>query len=400
MKKKLFCIILIILIWQYFCTFVFAENSLTNEAIDVNNVTNEITTEPTLEEQKEEIENQIKDTNTKLEYVQEELSGTLLKVQETEDKIRQYEKEIDEMAEKMQNLQNSINEANSALIKSEQNYEEKTELLARRLVAMYEAGETQYLDILLNSKDITDFISRYYVIQEIAEYDSVLIEQIEKEKNNLETTKQKLENEQDELKIIKSKREQTSIVLSNMKTLQQSYVQDLNEGEKILQERLTKYKEEQEEIERQIELATNAIDPNIQYTGGEMLWPVAISGTAITSNYGVREHPIQGVVKEHTGIDIGNTPLGSPVVAAADGIVTYAGWLGGYGNCVMINHGDGIVTLYGHGNKILTSVNTEVKQGDVIMEVGSTGNSTGPHLHFEVRVNGDYTNPLNFVKVP
>ena len=400
MKKKLFCIILIILILQYFCTFVFAENSLTNEAIDVNNVTNEITTEPTLEEQKEEIENQIKDTNTKLEYVQEELGGTLLKVQETEDKIRQYEKEIDEMAEKMQNLQNSINEANSALIKSEQNYEEKTELLARRLVAMYEAGETQYLDILLNSKDITDFISRYYVIQEIAEYDSVLIEQIEKEKNNLETTKQKLENEQDELKIIKSKSEQTSIVLSNMKTLQQSYVKDLNEGEKILQERLTKYKEEQEEIERQIELATNAIDPNIQYTGGEMLWPVAISGTAITSNYGVREHPIQGVVKEHTGIDIGNTPLGSPVVAAADGIVTYAGWLGGYGNCVMINHGDGIVTLYGHGNKILTSVNTEVKQGDVIMEVGSTGNSTGPHLHFEVRVNGDYTNPLNFVKVP
>ena len=400
MKKKLFCIILVILILQYFCTFVFAENSLTNEAIDVNNVTNEITTEPTLEEQKEEIENQIKDTNTKLEYVQEELSGTLLKVQETEDKIRQYEKEIDEMAEKMQNLQNSINEANSALIKSEQNYEEKTELLARRLVAMYEAGETQYLDILLNSKDITDFISRYYVIQEIAEYDSVLIEQIEKEKNNLETTKQKLENEQDELKIIKSKSEQTSIVLSNMKTLQQSYVKDLNEGEKILQERLTKYKEEQEEIERQIELATNAIDPNIQYTGGEMLWPVAISGTAITSNYGVREHPIQGVVKEHTGIDIGNTPLGSPVVAAADGIVTYAGWLGGYGNCVMINHGDGIVTLYGHGNKILTSVNTEVKQGDVIMEVGSTGNSTGPHLHFEVRVKGDYTNPLNFVKVP
>ena len=265
---------------------------------------------------------------------------------------------------------------------------------------MYEAGETQYLDILLNSRDITDFISRYYVIQEIAEYDSILIHQIEEEKNNLEITKQKLEKEQGELKIIKSKSEQTSIVLSNMKTLQQSYVDDLTEGEKILQEQLTEYKKEQEEIERQIELATNAIDPDIQYTGGEMLWPVAISGTAITSNYGVREHPIQGVVREHTGIDIGNTPLGSPVVAAADGVVTYAGWLGGYGNCVMINHGDGIVTLYGHGNKILTTVNTEVKQGDVIMEVGSTGNSTGPHLHFEVRVNGEYTNPLNFVKVP
>lgn len=394
MKKKLICIILIILILQYFCTFVFAENSLTNEI--VNDVTNELS----LEEQKEQVENQIEDTNTKLEYVQEELSGTLLKVQETEDKIMQYEKEIEELATKMENLQNSINEASTALIESEQNYQEKSDLLAKRLVAMYEAGETQYLDILLNSRDITDFISRYYVIQEIAEYDTILINQIEEEKNNLETTKQKLENEQGELKILKSKSEQTSIVLANMQTLQKSYVDDLTEGEKILQAQLTEYKKEQEEIERQIELATNAIDPDIQYTGGEMLWPVAISGTAITSDYGVREHPIQGVVREHTGIDIGNTPLGSPVVAAADGVVTYAGWLGGYGNCVMINHGDGIVTLYGHGNKILTTVNTEVKQGDTIMEVGSTGNSTGPHLHFEVRVNGEYTNPLNFVKVP
>ena len=200
--------------------------------------------------------------------------------------------------------------------------------------------------------------------------------------------------------ILKSRSEQTSVVLSNMKTLQQSYIKQLSEGEKVLQEQITAFKREQAEIEAQILLATNNIDADIQYTGGEMLWPVAISGTAITSGYGVREHPIQGIVKEHTGIDIGNTPLGAPVVAAADGIVTYAGWLGGYGNCVMINHGDGVVTLYGHGNKILTSVNTEVKQGDVIMEVGSTGNSTGPHLHFEVRVNGNYTNPLSYVKVP
>ena len=131
-----------------------------------------------------------------------------------------------------------------------------------------------------------------------------------------------------------------------------------------------------------------------------MLWPVAISGTYITSGYGVREHPIQGISKMHTGIDIGNATYGSPVVAAADGVVTYAGWLGGYGNCVMINHGDGLVTLYGHGQKVLTELHKEVKQGDLIMEVGSTGNSTGPHLHFEVRLNGTSVQPLNYVKVP
>ena len=394
MKKKIISIILIIIILQYFCTFVFAENSLTNEL--TNNLTNEVD----LEEQKEQVENKIEEANTKLEYVQDELSDTMLKVQETEDKIMEYENEIEELGNKMDTLQASIDETNQKLEIASQNYEEKSDLLAKRMVAIYEAGDTQYLDILLRSKSVTDFISKYYIIQEIAEYDSVLINQIEEEKNNIETTKQKLENEQAEIKIIKSRSERTSIVLSNMKTLQQSYIKDLSKGEKKLQEQITAYKKEQAEIERQILLATNTIDPDIQYTGGEMLWPVAISGTVITSGYGVREHPIQGVVKEHTGIDIGNAPLGTPVVAAADGVVSYAGWLGGYGNCVMINHGDGVVTLYGHGNKILTSVNTKVKQGDTIMEVGSTGNSTGPHLHFEVRINGNYTNPLSFVKVP
>ncbi len=396
MKRKIIFIILIIVILQYFCVFVFADNSLTNDI--ANEVTNSIPAE--LEKQKEEVDNKIEDANVKLEYVQGELSDTLLKVQETEDKIRQYESEITELADKMQTLQTSIDEATQKLQIASQNYEEKSDLLARRLVAIYEAGDAQYLDILLKSKSVTDFISRSYMIQEIAEYDGILINQIEEEKNNIETTKQKLENEQSEIRIIKAKSEQTTIVLNNMQTLQKSYISKLSDSEKILQQQLTEYKKEQDEIQRQILLATNVIPPNIQYTGGEMLWPVAISGTAITSDYGVREHPIQGVVREHTGIDIGNTPTGTPVVAAADGIVTYAGWLGGYGNCVMISHGEGVVTLYGHGNKILTSVNTKVKQGDVIMEVGSTGNSTGPHLHFEVRVNGTCTSPWQFVKAP
>ena len=396
MKRKIILIILIIVIMQYFCVFVFADNSLTNDI--ANEITNSIPEE--LEKQKEEVDNKIQDANVKLEYVQGELSDTLLKVQETEDKIRQYESEITQLADKMQTIQTSIDEATQKLQIASQNYEEKSDLLARRLVAIYEAGDAQYLDILLKSKSVTDFISRSYMIQEIAEYDGILINQIEEEKNNIETTKQKLENEQSEIRILKAKSEQTTVVLNNMQTLQKSYISKLSDGEKILQQQLTEYKKEQDEIQRQILLATNIITPNIQYTGGEMIWPVAISGTAITSDYGVREHPIQGVVREHTGIDIGNTPTGTPVVATADGVVTYAGWLGGYGNCVMINHGDGVVTLYGHGSKILTSVNTQVKQGDVIMQVGSTGNSTGPHLHFEVRVNGTCTSPWQFVKAP
>lgn len=396
MKKKIVSLILILLILQYFCIFVFANDSVTNEV--TNSVTNNITDE--LEKQKEEVEDKLKEANLELEYVQGEMSDAMLKVQETEDKILKYKKEVAELGEKMDTLQKSIDESTAKLQIASQNYEEKSDMLARRLVAMYEAGDTQYLDVLLKSKSITEFISRYYIIQEVAEYDSILINEVEQEKNNIEQTKQKLENEQAEIKIVKAKNEQTTIVLSNMQTLQKSYINELSADEKKLQEQITEYKNDQAEIERQILLATNVINPDIQYTGGEMLWPVAISGTVITSDYGVREHPIQGVIKEHTGIDIGNTPTGTPVVAAADGVVTYAGWLGGYGNCVMINHGEGVVTLYGHGNKILTSVNKKVKKGETIMEVGSTGNSTGPHLHFEVRVNGSCTSPWQFVKAP
>ncbi len=389
MKKKLISIILIFILLQTFCIFVFAEDSLSNDE------TNELS----LEEQQEEVEAKIEEASLELEYIQDELSTTMLKVQELEDQIMSYESDIEELGNKMDELQASIDEATEKLEIASQSYEEKSELLAKRLVAIYEAGDVQYLDILLKSESITDFLSRYYIIEEIVEYDSQLISQIQEEKENIETTKQKLENEQSELRIIKAKSEQTSVVLTNMKTLQESYINQLSEEEQALQEQITQYKEEQAEIEAQI-LAATYIDAVLQYTGGEMLWPVAASGTVITSNYGIRQHPIQGIVKTHTGIDIGGAELGTPVVAAADGVVTYAGWLGGYGNCVMINHGDEIVTLYGHGNEILTEVGAEVKQGDVIMTVGSTGNSTGPHLHFEVRIDGNYTNPLNFVNVP
>ena len=392
MKRKLISIFLVIILLQYFYSFVFAEN-ITNEE-----TANE---QKNLNEMQQEVAEQINQANTKLEYVQSELSHTMIQVQECEDKVIEYQKEMSGLSEKLETLQNSIDETKQRLITAEEEYNKKEELLRERLVTMYEAGETKYLDILLTSRNIVEFISGYYLINEFVEYDNNLMKEVEEQKNDIETTKIKLEKEETELKLIKAKREQTTIVLQNTITLQKSYAEKLSKQEKELQTKITEYKQEQAKVELLIQQAMNSMeDFNIQYTGGEMLWPVAISGTAITSAYGVREHPIQGIVKEHSGIDIGNATYGSPVVAAADGVVTYAGWLGGYGNCVMINHGNGLVTLYGHGNKILTELHKEVKQGDLIMEVGSTGNSTGPHLHFEVRVNGSCVNPLNYVKVP
>ena len=391
MKRKLISILLVIVLLEYFCSFVFAEN-ITNE---------EQRNEQSLTEQKEEVTEQINQINTKLEYVQGELSDTMIKVQELEDKVLSYQNEMSDLSEQLTSLQASIDETKQQLVTIEQEYNEKEELLRERLVTMYEAGETTYLDILLSSRNIIEFISGYYLITEMVNYDNELLKEVETKRNDIEITKARLEKEENQIKLIKAKKEQTTIVLQNTITLQENYVTKLNKQEQALQKKLTEYKVEQAKIEALIRKAMNStMDIDIQYTGGEMLWPVAVAGTYITSGYGVREHPIQGVIKEHTGIDIGNATYGSPVVAAADGVVSYAGWLGGYGNCVMINHGNGVTTLYGHGQKIITELYKEVKQGDLIMEVGSTGNSTGPHLHFEVRINGEYVNPLNYVKIP
>lgn len=391
MKRKVISIILVLVILSHMYGFVFAEN-ITNEGQ---------TNEQSLTEQQKEVTEKIDAANTKLEYVQSELSSTMLRVQELEDKVLDYKSQMTDLSEKLDTLQTSIDEARQALSVVEADYNEKEELLKERLVAMYESGETTYLDVLLSSRNIVDFISGYYLITELVKYDNELIEEVETKKNEIEVTEAKLEKEETEIKLLKSKKEQTTIILQNTITMQENEVAKLSEQERNLQQEISQYKVEQAQIEAAIQAATNNMaDFSIQYTGGTMLWPVAISGTYITSGYGVREHPIQGISKMHTGIDIGNATYGSPVVAAADGVVTYAGWLGGYGNCVMINHGDGIVTLYGHGQKILTELYKEVKQGDLIMEVGSTGNSTGPHLHFEVRVNGSTVQPLNYVTAP
>ncbi len=392
MKRKLISIFLVVVLLQYFYSFVFAENITNEEAVNE---------QKNLNEMNQEVTEQINQANTKLEYVQSELSNTMLQVQELEDKILGYQKEMTGLSDKLDALQNSIDETKQKLTVAEEEYNQKEELLRERLVAMYEDGETQYLDILLSSRNIVEFISGYYLINEFVEYDNTLMQEVAERRDDIEITKTKLEKEETEIKLIKAKREQTTVVLQNTITLQESYAKKLSKQEQELKNKITEYKQEQARIEALIQQATNSSNNlDIQYTGGEMLWPVAISGTVITSTYGVREHPIQGVIKEHSGLDIGNATYGSPVVAAADGVVTYAGWLGGYGNCVMLNHGNGLVTLYGHGQKIITELHKKVKKGDLIMEVGSTGNSTGPHLHFEVRVNGSCVNPLNYVKVP
>ena len=351
----------------------------------------------TLEEQQQNLQNQIEESTGQLEYVQEELSSTVVQIQQLDDTITQAEQEIEDFNLQLTELQKQVEQTTANLQTLQKNYEENEELLAERLVILYEKGEASFLDLLLNSSSLTEFLSNYYLLEQIVEADTELLESIETEKEQVENTQKSLEEQKANLKILKAKKEQTYITMQNNKTMQQNYYNQLSDSEKELQQKIEEYKAEEARVENLIQLAASQ-DYSGNYTGGVMAWPIAKSGTYITSDFGIREHPIQGVVKKHTGIDIGNAGFGAPVIAAADGVVTMASYYGGYGNCVMINHGNGFSTLFGHGQIILTTVGTEVKKGDLIMEVGSTGNSTGPHLHFEVRVNGSPVDPKTYLQ--
>ena len=259
-------------------------------------------------------------------------------------------------------MEQEIANTDAELVTIEAEYERKDKLLKKRVVAMYEDGDATYLDVLLSSRSLIEFLSNYYMLEQIIELDNNMLDELEKQKNTIEKKKTEQEQKKIDLRVAKAKEGQMQILMQNQKMLQENYAAKLTDEEKELHDKIEAYKAEQAEIERLIQEAIQwSGNLAIQYKGGVMIWPVGIEGTYITSSYGNRLHPVQGVNRYHDGIDIGNAGFGAPVVAAADGFVTYAGVMGGYGNCVMINHGDGIITLYGHGQEIKTTLGASVK---------------------------------------
>ena len=351
-----------------------------------------------LNDKRNEVVTKIEEAMTQLEVVQEELTQTLNEIATLQQSVDAYQSQVDDLKGKLAGLQGNIEKAEEDLGKAEEECKKQEDLLTIRLVTMYQAGETSYLDFLLTSKNLIEFISNYYLLVRMTEWDNKILEDLEGQRNLIQEQKNQLDKNKADLKELKAQAEQNETLLKNTQALQQMKKDTLNEEELKIQQEIDAYRQEQYLMEEQIQLAIQNSQINIRFMGNNMIWPVGKSNTYITSYYGIRQHPILGVVKKHSGLDIGNTPYGTPALAAADGVVSFAGVMSGYGNCVMINHGDGVTTLYGHGQKILTELGAQVKQGDNIMEIGSTGRSTGPHLHFEVRINGSTVNPLTYLQ--
>lgn len=376
--RKILCVVLAFLI----CSFSIISYVQAEEMED-------------LKTQQEELQNQINDATGELENVQDELSENLQQIQKLDEKIQASQTQLEELTTKITELQEQIDEVGEKLEVAEERYNKQKEILEVRLVTMYETSDTQYLDVILSSRSVSDFLSNYFLITELTNYDTELLEDMKVQKDEIETTKKKLDNAKEQYATMKQNETKTAKILENTKSVRENFIAKLSEQEKDIQAKIDEYNTKFEEVNKEIlSLSLQGIDT--QYIGGELAWPIP-GYTRITSKYGMRTHPITGVYKLHTGVDV-SAPMGANFVAANDGIVTKAGYNGAYGNMVIIDHGGGVSTLYAHGSEIMVQVGDTVKRGEtVVLKVGSTGYSTGPHAHFEVRLNGVVTDPIPYI---
>ena len=308
-------------------------------------------------------------------------------------KLSRLQQDIDKLQKKADALQKDIDENTAVLNKKKEEMEGRMRIYRRRLRDIYENGQINYLEVLLGAKDFGDFASRMYLLQKIIRSDLDLIAIVEKETAEIQRRQNLLDSQMAEIKKDKA-----------------ALVQKRNDAEEMREQRAQKlYKAEEEKRKSEAEYdRLLAISDNIKSMlqgletasvmpsgggNGSFVWPC--SGT-ITSYYGWRVHPIFGTRKYHSGMDIG-VDYGTPIHAAAAGVVVYSGWMGGYGYAVMIDHGGGLVTIYGHNSSLSVSEGQRVSQGQAIALAGSTGYSTGPHCHFEVRLHGEVTEPLNYL---
>lgn len=316
-----------------------------------------------------------------------------------ESEIKLTKEEIATVEDYVNRLQKQIDVKSAELGVAEQQLSGKEDLFRTRIRDMYEQGETSYLDILLNASSFSNMLSRIEIVSQIMDYDKKVVAEYTAAKEDIEVKRDELQTTQDEQKSYQENLSYKVDELAQSEAEQKALVESLESYQKTKEAEQARLESEMQSVSNDIaELsrkeAAAAGNSNATRYSGTFVWPTP-GNTASSSAYGWRTHPIYGTRKFHAGEDI-PAPTGATIVAAASGTVTTAGWVSGYGNYTVINHGGGVMTAYGHQSAIYVSVGQTVSAGDTIGAVGSTGNSTGPHLHFEVYVNGATQNPMSY----
>lgn len=408
MKKVIGILLLIVMILQATIVLAVSKQDLQNQ-------------------QKENAAN-MQEIEETIEQIQAQKSATMKEVESLINQISDYKSQINELESQISDLQSKITQAEEQIGVKETEYEERRELANEVIVTMYEKGEMTYLDVLLSSASIVDFISNYFLISELTDYSIELLKTIEQERIEIENQKAELENDKKELDEAKASKEEKYNELKKAQEQKNVQVANLTAAEKEEQAELEKFKEDQREIEKELkrieeeEAKKNNSKNDVSYTPSKSGYIFPVAGLS-KANINNKSYPSY---TGHTGVDVNINVIGKNVVAVKDGTVEisraikgsiknydsngkYVGSYSSYGEYIVINHHDGTMTLYGHmkpGSRKV-SVGQTVKQGQVIGIVGNTGNCLprptpssplrGTHLHFEVRVKGSPVNPLPYL---
>jgi len=346
-----------------------------------------------LKRQQTRVKNQIRVVRSKLKQTRIEQRNVMGQLSATQRRLEDTQQKVIRNKLDLMNAEENLRVITRRLDRTQRQLERRGKLLAGRLVQIYKGEDIGYLDVLLGSRDMRTFLSRGYYVKKIVQSDVKLIDEIKAMQEQVERDKKAQAAE-----VGRVSRLQADLIQ------QRDSIQDLA-GQKqaeldAIEHNLELYERVLADLEAQSQAIAAAIQRYQSTPRGRKRYAQAFTGALglpvsgrITSRFGYRVHPINGAHSLHTGVDIA-CPVGTPVHASAAGEVILAGWMGAYGNAVVIDHGGGVSTLYGHNSSLLVGVGDQVEKGQVIARSGSTGYSTGPHVHFERRKDGRPVNPL------
>lgn len=352
-----------------------------------------------LEERQREldiIQEQMQEQANRSYEAQQQANSISAQLQGIQAELDKAEGELKTIQGKLDITEQQVKANTELLIKTEKTLTDRNLVLQKRIRDIYENGTVSYVEVLFGAKDFNDFTSRLELLRRVVAQDMALINQVKAEKQLIVEKKTQLEKDKAAIIAYKELAANERNIVETKRRERQNMLDNVLSQKEIAERAYAELEQDSRNIERMIQQMQNTGGSRARgsaVASGALMWP--ISGE-ITSPFGWRVHPVFGTQKFHTGIDIA-ADYGDAVVAADSGVVIHADWYGGYGKAVIIDHGNGVQTLYAHNSELLVSEGQAVRKGQVISHAGSTGYSTGPHVHFEVRRNGTPTDPLGYL---
>lgn len=370
-----------------------------------------------LKEEQKQLEQKKKTAEQQLEENKKQQSALSKEIDELNQNLSQAQADLNEVETQLEETSIRLDTAEKELVQATADKEKQFDAFSKRIRYIHENGSIGYLNIVLNSRDFTDLLNRMEYVNEIMKYDEETLDRLKKSEELIDAkTKEIAKEKEAKESLVEQQRIKTAEfqgLLSQKQVKMEEYQKDAATLERIAKENETASNEVEKLIQKaEAEAAAKARasasagssgssasssggGSNFTYSGGKLGWPVP-GRTYVSSGFVSRNSPVGRGYEFHTGLDI-PAPYGYGIQAAEAGTVITAGWVNGYGNCVIISHGNGLTTLYGHNSSLVVSVGDTVSRGQVIAKCGATGYATGNHCHFEVRQNGKAVNPWNYV---